>query len=329
MYTDFYKLSGLPFQLTPDHRFFFDSRPHTKAASYLMYGLEAGEGFIVITGEIGAGKTTLVNHILTQIQGPDLLTAKVVTTQFDAENFLRIVATAFGVPQENTDKATVLHRIEAFLQQTHNSGKRALLFVDEVQNVPESSLEELRMLSNFQVEEKPLLQIFLVGQPQFRQTLAGPNLEQLRQRVIASYHLTPLDAEETRLYIEHRLERVGWQNDPIITDEAFQLIFEQTQGVPRRINLLADRLMLFGYLEDLHSFDAAAVKEVAVDLQCEGMPALGIQPSTGGFAQPTNGGSSVIHGLDRLAERIDSVERLVRAQDDKLSQILDRSTGQE
>ncbi len=359
MYSDFYNLRGLPFQLTPDHRFFFDSRPHSKAAAYLTYGLSQGEGFIVITGEIGAGKTTLVNHMLSQIQGPDRVTAKVVTTQFEAENFLRIIAGSFGIHQEDANKATLLRRIEEFLVQCHKEGKRALLFVDEVQNVPQSSLEELRMLSNFQVDEGSMLQIFLVGQPQFRHTLASADLEQLRQRVIATYHLQPLDCDETRYYIEHRLKRVEWADDPTFSDESFHMIFEITNGVPRKINLLCDRLLLFGYLEELHRIDVAAVREVALDMQSEGLPTSAptqqahaaphhappyapaphappaypsSHPAMGnGFPPPQAPYPPSGYGsdLDRLAQRLEAVERLVRAQDDILRRFLERSLDQD
>ena len=158
MYLDYYKLRGLPFQLNPDHRFFFESRQHRKAVAYLEYGLTQGEGFIVITGEVGTGKTTLIDHILSQHQEESLVMAKVVTTQLEAEDFLRLVLLAFGVPPDGLDKATILTRFEAFLADNHRIGRRSLLFVDEAQNLPLSTLEELRMLSNFQADHTSLLQ---------------------------------------------------------------------------------------------------------------------------------------------------------------------------
>jgi putative secretion ATPase (PEP-CTERM system associated) len=270
MYTAFYKLEGRPFQLTPDYRFFFEARPHKRAISYLNYGISQGEGFIIITGDIGAGKTTLVDHILSTFLGRNLIAAKVVTTQLDADDLLRMVAAAFGIPQEGSDKASVLKRIESFLVDNHRAGKRVLLFVDEAQNLPYSALEELRMLSNIQLESKSPLQIFLVGQPEFRRAIASSDLEQLRQRVIASYHLSPLDAEETRKYIDHRLGLVGWDGDPIFTHQAFEMIFEASGGVPRKINLLCDRILLFCYLEERHEIDASVVRAVVNDMYEEG-----------------------------------------------------------
>ncbi len=275
MYTEYYNFSARPFQLSPDPAFFFEAKPHKKALAYLTYGISQSEGFIVITGEIGAGKTILVEYILSTFVGKNLVAAKVITTQLNADDLLRMVAAAFDIPQEGADKATILRRMESFLIDCGRTNKSVLLFVDEAQNLPHSALEELRMLSNMQLGGRSLLQIYLLGQPEFRRTIARKSLEQLRQRVITSYHLQPLDAEETRLYIEHRLRRVGWQDDPNITDEAFQMIFEAAGGVPRKVNLLCDRLLLLGFLEERHEIDAKIVKEVVLDMHTEGSaPAL-------------------------------------------------------
>lgn len=275
MYTEFYKLKARPFQLSPDPRFFFEAKPHKKALAYLTYGISQCEGFIVITGEIGAGKTILVEHILSTFVGKNVIAAKVVTTQVNADDLLRMVATAFDVPQEGADKATLLRRMESFLTDCHRTNRTVLLFVDESQNLPHSALEELRMLSNMQAGGRSLLQIYLLGQPEFRRTIARKSLEQLRQRVITSFHLQALDSDETRQYIEHRLRLVGWDDDPSITAEAFKMIFDATGGVPRKINLLCDRLLLLGFLEEKHEIDGEIVKEVVLDMHTEGSaPAL-------------------------------------------------------
>ncbi len=270
MYAEHYNLSGRPFQLSPDHRFFYGSRSHNKALAYLSFGLNEREGFIVITGEVGAGKTTLLSRLMSEIDRQQYVSANVVTTQLEGEDALRMVASAFGLQIEGCDKASLLRQIERFFVDQHELGKHVLLIVDEAQNMTPSALEELRMLSNFQSDGKPLLQCFLIGQPQFRAIMVHPAMEQLRQRVIASCHLEPMDVEETRAYILHRLERVGWQNDPSVTDEAFQQIHEHSGGVPRRINTLCGRLLLFGYLEDIHSFDGTTVLEVVNELAAEG-----------------------------------------------------------
>jgi putative secretion ATPase (PEP-CTERM system associated) len=271
MYTDFYKLKSRPFQLTPDHRFFFKGRPHKKALDYLTYGIAQGEGFIVITGDIGAGKTTLVDYILSTFIGKNIIAAKVASTLLDADNMLRMVAAAFDLSQEGSDKATVLKRMEMFLVDSHRSGKRVLLFVDEAQNLPQGALEELRMLSNIQLEGHPLMQIFLLGQPEFRRTMASKDMEQLRQRVITTYHLSPLEGEETRMYIEHRLCQVGWNDDPNFSDEAYQMIHEATGGVPRKINLMCDRLLLSAFLEEGHTIDLDVVCDVVQGMSEEGL----------------------------------------------------------
>lgn len=206
MYTDFYQLSGRPFQLTPDPHFYFDTATHRKAMAYLTYGLSQGEGFIIITGDIGAGKTTLVGHLMETIDRSRLVAAKIVTTQLDADSMLKMVATAFGIPIDGADKSGVLIRIEQYLRSHHREGRRVLLIVDEAQNLPIAALEELRMLSNFQEGTQALLQIFLLGQPEFRDQLASSiELEQLRQRVIATHHLEPMAREELPEYIANRL----------------------------------------------------------------------------------------------------------------------------
>ena len=286
MYTSFYKLRGRPFQLTPDHRFFYEGSPHRKAIAYLTYGLSQREGFVVITGEVGAGKTILVDYLFSKLHEENFVTGKVVTTQLGADNLLRMVADAFGIESETTDKATVLKKLTSFLIGAHQRNTRPLLIIDEVQNLSKAALEELRMLSNYQLRELPLLQTFLVGQPQFRETMASGGLEQLGQRIIASHHLRPLDAKETRQYVEHRLAHVGWQSDPKITDAAFALVFAETGGVPRRINLLLDRLLLFGFLEDRHEIDEAVVEEVLRDMRSEGLPIVLDRPQGAQIADP-------------------------------------------
>ncbi len=269
MYAAYYKLSGRPFQLSPDHRFFFGSRSHQRAMAYLTYGLTERDGFIVITGDIGAGKTTLVRHLLSQIDRDSFVSATIVTSQLEADDALRMVASSFGLPFQGADKATLLRTIESFLVECHQHDKHVLLFVDEVQNVPFSALEELRMLSNFQHNDRPLFQCFLIGQPQFKRILAHEDMEQLRQRVIASCHIEPLDEDECRTYIEHRLKMVEWAGDPTIDDSAYTVIYRYSNGIPRRINTLCARLMLHGFLEDLHHFDDQVVMDVVHELAVE------------------------------------------------------------
>ena len=204
MYASHYNLRGRPFQLSPDHRFYFPSRGHKKALAYLTYGLNERDGFIVITGHVGAGKTTIVGHLLNRIDQNKFVSANIVATQLNSEDTLRMVARAFGLPAEGRDKASILKDIEAYLSVRRSEGKHVVLVIDEVQNMPLESIEEIRMLSNFQLDNRPLVQCFLLGQPEFRAKLAQPEMEQIRQRVIATCHLEPLAVDETKVYIEHR-----------------------------------------------------------------------------------------------------------------------------
>ncbi len=272
MYIGYYGFSAKPFQLSPDPKFFFGSSSHSRALAYLRYGLSQGEGFIVITGGIGTGKTMLVKSLFGELDSTRVVAAQLVTTQLEADDLLRSVVAAFGLPYEEAGKAVLLKRFENFLLVQAQRGRRVLLMVDEAQNLPVRSLEELRMLSNFQVDERPLLQSFLLGQDEFRQTLQDPSMEQLRQRVIASCHLNPLSDEEIRPYIEHRLQVVGWQDDfPRFNESAYAAIHRYTQGVPRRVNVFCDRLLLYGFLEEIREFSEAAVdtvgQEMALDEQ--------------------------------------------------------------
>ncbi|MFT3665091.1 XrtA/PEP-CTERM system-associated ATPase [Piscinibacter sp.] len=269
MYESHFGLSSPPFQLNPDPTFFFDSRGHKNALAYLQFGAHQGEGFIVVTGEIGAGKTTVVNALLNGLDRDKVVAAKVVSTQLEAGDLLRAIMTAFGIPPTAPSKAQLIATLEAFLTAVAASGRRALLVVDEAQNLNRTAVEELRMLSNFQLGSHGLLQSFLVGQPELRALLQSKSMEQLRQRVIASCHLGPLDVTETQGYIEHRLHIVGWHDDPSFDPLAFAEIHRWTEGVPRRINRLCSRLLLGAYLQDLHRIDVALVRETARELGVE------------------------------------------------------------
>lgn len=269
MYENYYHLREKPFRLSPDPGFFFASRGHKRALAYLRYGLSQGEGFVVITGAPGTGKTTLAQILLQEMGQTDVVVAHLTTTQLEAEEMLRMVAASYGLRYEGQDKAGLLKTLEAFLMARAREHKRALLVVDEAQNLPARSLEELRMLSNLQVGNKALLQTFLLGQAQFRQMLDDPDLEQLRQRVIANYHLSALAPDECQSYVESRLQQVSWQNDPQFTPEAYKIIHEYTEGVPRRINMLCDRVLLFSCLEERHVVDEKVLAEVTNELQSE------------------------------------------------------------
>jgi len=268
MYDEHYGLTGRPFQLTPDPKFWFETATHRKAMAYLGYGLAQGEGFIVITGDIGAGKTTLVGHLMDTIDHQRLNAIKLVSTAIEADDLLRIVATDLQVDPAGLSKAELLTAIERGLHAVARTGKRTLLIVDEAQALSVNALEELRMLSNFQAGGHALLQIVLLGQPEFRDRLHGSDrLEQLRQRVIAIHHLDPMEEHEVSEYLTHRLTVVGWTGNPDFTDDAFAAFFIGSAGVPRRLNQLAGRVMLHAAIDELSVIDGDTVRTIQRDLE--------------------------------------------------------------
>ena len=321
MYERFYKLTGIPFQLTPDRRFFFSSSGHARAIAHLVYGLSQEEGFIVITGEVGAGKTTLVEQLWSQLDRNTYVTSRIVTTQVSGDDLLRLVLANFGLETGGMDKAALLGRFETLAREQKAWGRRCVLVVDEVQNLSLAALEELRMLSNITVDGKASVQTILLGQPQFRQTLARPDIEQLRQRVLASYHLGPLSSSETRSYIEHRLRTVGWQDDPHWQDTAFDAVYAQTNGIPRRINTLCSRVLLLGALEEAHVIDAEMVESTAAELRED----LGAGMSAPAPAVPVRAApiSATPNAAEYLLQRIQAVEAGITRQDRLFRRVID------
>jgi len=335
MYEVFYGLTGKPFQLNPDPAFYFGSRGHKRAFAYLQYGVHQSEGFIVITGEIGAGKTTVVRSLFEQLDRNHLVAAQLVSTQLDADDMLRSIAAAFGLPAKAVDKATLLASLEAFLCQLAVGRKRALLVVDEAQNLTPRAVEELRMLSNFQLGDQALLQSFLIGQPELRTMMQGAQMQQLRQRVIASYHLGPLDKAETRAYIEHRLAHVGWEGDPQFEPDALDLIHIASGGIPRRINTLCNRLMLAGFLGEKHKFEAGDVQAIAREIRDE----LGPDASVVALARPearepaiadsttSNDSATWLAHVREIEQRIERLEKTMGSAVDLLHRLLHREPG--
>jgi putative secretion ATPase (PEP-CTERM system associated) len=275
MYETFYGLTSKPFQLNPDPAFYFASKQHRRATAYLEYGMHQNEGFIIITGEVGAGKTTIVRGMLEGLDQDKFVAAQLVSTQLDADDTLRLVGAAFGIRTRDVAKADVLMSLEAFLISMTSKGKRCLLIVDEAQNLTARAVEELRMLSNFQYGNHALLQSFLIGQPEFREILQSPHMMQFRQRVIASCHIGPMDVYETRNYVEHRLKHAGSNGCPTFSEDSFEAIFKASSGIPRRINAVCDRLLLSGYLNDKKEFVAADVEEVSREIDEETRGATG------------------------------------------------------
>ena len=269
MYEAFYGLSSKPFQLNPDPNFFFGSKQHRRAKAYLEYGVSRNEGFIVITGEIGAGKTTVLRSLIEGLNGSNVVTGHLVTTQLGAEDTLRMVGAAFGFRVKDVPKSELLITLEAFLISQTSKGKRCLLVVDEAQNLTPKAVEELRMLSNFQFGNQALLQSFLIGQPEFREILQRPEMEQFRQRVAATCHIGPLDREETEQYMLHRLKCSGSTGKPTFGAGAFDSVYRASGGIPRRVNSVCDRLLLLGFLANKTELSADDVNEVVKEMAQE------------------------------------------------------------
>jgi len=301
MYTEHYGLTGQPFQLTPDARFWFDSRTHRKAMAYLGYGLAQGEGFITVTGEIGAGKSTLVAHVMANIDRARLNAISLVSTQVEGDDMLRLVAQGLGLNTGSVEKARLLDAVEQRLVEEMRAGKRTLLIVDEAQNLPVSALEELRMLSNFQDGGRALLQTVLLGQPEFRDKLAGPGLEQLRQRVIATHHLDAMGADEVEAYVRHRLTRVDWQGNPEFEAAAFEAVHRHSAGIPRRVNQLMQRVLLSAAIEGAGTIGADLIE--AVDMGADA-PVPAAEPARQEKVLPLRSVRSVPAPADEPAPRI-------------------------
>lgn len=269
MYDGFYNLTQKPFQLSADPDFFFQSSVHKRALAYMHYGLTQGEGFVLVTGVPGTGKTMLVKSLIKNLNKDKLLIGVMMTSQVGPEDTLRIVASTFGFQYLHNDKASLLSSFERFIVEKAREGRRLLLIVDEAQNLPRQSLEELRMLTNLDANGTPVFQVFLVGQSELKRTIYAPDMEQLKQRIVSTFHLEPLDVDETREYIMFRLQRAGWQGKPEFTAGVFEIIHEFTGGIPRRINSLCDRLLLYGFLEELTLLDEQALKKVVAEVKEE------------------------------------------------------------
>jgi general secretion pathway protein A len=314
VFDKFYNLSAPPFLLTPDSRFFFQSSGHSRAMAHLVYGLSQQEGFIVITGEVGAGKTTLVEQLWSQLDRNTYVVARVVTTQVSGDDLLRLATANFGLGDTpGTEKSTLLRRFEHMVRDQRRQGRRCLLVIDEVQNLSLAAMEELRMLSNIVVEGKASIQTILLGQPQFRPILASNDWDQLRQRVLASYHLGPLTKEETRRYIEHRLLTVDWRDDPAWEETAFIAVHRHTGGIPRRINTLCSRVLLLGALEETHTITGTMVEETAEELDRD--LGAGLEPAIPPFRLEED--------RSDLLRRIEKLERQASRQGQVFKRVLD------
>lgn len=265
VYESFFNLEHKPFELVPNPSFLYMSQAHRKALNYLTYGIRQQSGFILLTGEVGTGKTTLIRRLINS-QLTDVTLSKIFNTKVEAQQLLEMILEDFGVRPSGKDKPSLLRELNDFLISQYARGRQCVLIIDEAQNLTHELLEEVRLLSNLENDYQKLLRIILVGQPELKQLLAAPELLQLRQRIQVSCHIHPLPATEMEGYITHRLESAGNRNAVSFSSEAYEAISQYTRGVPRLINILCDYLLLDAFARESHEITVDAVHEVAGDL---------------------------------------------------------------
>ncbi|MDA8427758.1 MAG: XrtA-associated ATPase [Geobacteraceae bacterium] len=268
MYETFFNLKQKPFDLLPNPDFLFMSSSHKKALSYLDYGIRERVGFILLTGEIGSGKTTVIRNLIKK-NLTNVVLSKIFNTRVDSEQLIAMINDDFGLPVQNKDKITMLRDLNTFLIEQFEIGHQPVLIIDEAQNLSQELLEEIRMLSNLETDNAKLLQIILVGQPELRKTLASSTLVQLRQRISINCHIQPLSRTEIELYILYRLEKAGDRDAASFSEETINLIFTYSRGIPRLINIICDFIMLAAFAEETKVIDVALVQDIIGDLDFE------------------------------------------------------------
>jgi len=282
MYTSFFNLRENPFSLTPDPRYLYLSSQHRAAMSHLIYGIHEKKGFILITGGIGTGKTTICRAIIKNLD-PSVQTALILNPFLSDIELLETILQEFGIPCEGQErtKKNFIDALNGFLLKNFSAGRNAVVFIDEAQNLPRSTLEQIRMLSNLETEQEKLIQIVLVGQPELQEILASPTLRQINDRIMLRYHLEPLGREDVRHYIGHRLSVAGVDGQLSFDDGAFEKIYEFSRGYPRRINAICDRALLVAYTENSRRIEKETILNAMNDMNASYM--------TGGQTVPARG----------------------------------------
>jgi len=248
VYLDFYGLTQPPFDITPNPHFLFHSAKHREAINHLLYGIRERKGFVQLTGEVGAGKTTLSRALLEQLD-PHYSTALILNPVMNAEELMQVVATEFGLDVKGRDRLGTVAAISEFLVKQVEQGRESVLIIDEAQDLTDKLLEQVRLLSNIETDDRKLLQIVLIGQPELRDRLNSPRLRQLRQRITVRYHLASLTRFEVPQYVQHRLELAGAKGAPYFTQPALWRVFGYSRGIPRLINAVCDKALLAGFVK--------------------------------------------------------------------------------
>jgi general secretion pathway protein A len=266
VYLEFYGLKEPPFTITPNPRFLFYSPKHREAFNHLLYGIRERKGFVQITGEVGAGKTTICRALLEQL-GNNFSTALILNPILDADQLMRTIGTEFGLHVKGLDRLETLSEINRFLLAEAERGRDAVLIIDEAQNLNNDLLEQVRLLSNLETDDRKLLQIVLMGQPELRDRLNDPGLRQLRQRITIRYHLRPLNRAEVGQYVQHRLSVSGASQGPHFTAPALWRVYRYAKGIPRLINALCDKCLLAGYVQQRSYIDFGLVGNAIRELE--------------------------------------------------------------
>ncbi len=266
MYQDFYGLTEAPFDITPNPRFLFYSAKHREAFNHLLYGIRERKGFVQLTGEVGAGKTTLCRAAMEQLD-QHYTTALILNPVMSAEELMRAIGFEYGLPVSGLDKLTTLAVINNFLLHQVEQGKDTVLIIDEAQDLTDELLEQVRLLSNLETDNRKLLQIVLMGQPELRDRLNNPKLRQLRQRITVRFHLPPLSTEEMGQYIRHRLKTSGANGLPYFTKPALWRVQRYSGGIPRLINAVCDKALLAGFVRQTGKINFGIVGQAIRELE--------------------------------------------------------------
>lgn len=303
MYQRFFKLRESPFNVNPDPRYLFMTRQIQEALAGLTYGIQNRKGFILLTGEVGTGKTTLVNRLLDWLRGQRVATAYIFNSQLQVNHLFDFIMADFEIPYDSREKSQVLLRLNQWLLERYRSGETAVLIVDEAQNLSSELLEEIRLLTNLETSTEKLLQIVLAGQPELEERLKSPHLRQLRQRITLRCRTSALTLEETYGYIAERLRIAGANGEPIFSKEAIQAVHHYSHGIPRVVNLLCEHSMINAYVDTLRPVPAHLVEEVAREFQLDEVPPISGNGSSSGGQQSADN-KALLESLNELLVRL-------------------------